>query len=116
VQAVRAKHPHPGRIIDAIAQVLNDEGDAMQARDVHAAVQTLLGEPVRWASVKATLAGAIRPFIGLDTRRSVVRASSSRRSDALSDMSVMIPFTALLSLLSALPNLHRRGCRSPLSY
>jgi hypothetical protein len=29
----------------------------MQARDVHAQVERLLGEPVRWASVKATLAG-----------------------------------------------------------
>ncbi len=29
----------------------------MQARDVHARVETLLGEPVRWTSVKATLAG-----------------------------------------------------------
>jgi hypothetical protein len=29
----------------------------MQARDVHAQVETLLGEPVRWASVKAMLAG-----------------------------------------------------------
>jgi len=29
----------------------------MQAHDVHAHVETLLGEPVRWASVKATLAG-----------------------------------------------------------
>lgn len=29
----------------------------MHARDVHAQVGTLLGEPVRWASVKATLAG-----------------------------------------------------------
>ncbi|HMD56491.1 MAG TPA: hypothetical protein VKG82_03360 [Solirubrobacteraceae bacterium] len=29
----------------------------MQAREVHAQVETLVGEPVRWASVKATLAG-----------------------------------------------------------
>jgi hypothetical protein len=29
----------------------------MQARDVHAEVEALLGEPVRWATVKATLAG-----------------------------------------------------------
>jgi len=29
----------------------------MQARDVHARVETLLDEPVRWATVKATLAG-----------------------------------------------------------
>ncbi len=57
LQAARANHPRQGRIIDAIAQVLSDESDPMQARDVHAAVQTLLGEPVRWASVKATLAG-----------------------------------------------------------
>jgi hypothetical protein len=28
----------------------------MQARGMHAQVETLLGEPVRWASVKATLA------------------------------------------------------------
>ena len=32
----------------------------MQARDVHAQVETLLGEPVRWASVKATLAGNLK--------------------------------------------------------
>jgi hypothetical protein len=32
----------------------------MQARDVHAHVETLLGEPVRWASVKATLAGNLK--------------------------------------------------------
>jgi hypothetical protein len=43
--------------ISAIEQVLNDEVNPMQARDVHAQAETLLGEPVRWASVKATLAG-----------------------------------------------------------
>lgn len=32
----------------------------MQARDVHAQVETFLGEPVRWASVKATLAGNLK--------------------------------------------------------
>jgi hypothetical protein len=31
----------------------------MQARDVHARVEMLLGEPVRWASVNATLAGSL---------------------------------------------------------
>jgi hypothetical protein len=55
--AVRAAHPRQGRIIDAISQVLSEEGEPMQARDVHAHVETLLGEQVRWASVKATLAG-----------------------------------------------------------
>jgi hypothetical protein len=55
--ALRAAHPRQGRIIDAISQVLADERDPMQARAVHARVETLLGEPVRWSSVKATLAG-----------------------------------------------------------
>jgi hypothetical protein len=36
--------------------VLNDHCDPMHARDVHAAVEGLLGEPVRWTSIKATLA------------------------------------------------------------
>jgi hypothetical protein len=56
-EAVRAAHPRQGRIIDAIRQVLGDEGAPLQAREVHAQVETLLGEPVRWATVKATLAG-----------------------------------------------------------
>jgi hypothetical protein len=56
-ERIGAAHPRQGRIIDAISQVLVEEGDPMQARDVHAQVETLLGEPVRWATVKATLAG-----------------------------------------------------------
>jgi hypothetical protein len=56
-EAVGAAHPRQGRIIDAVSQVLSEEGDSMPARDVHAQVEALLGEPVRWASVKATLAG-----------------------------------------------------------
>lgn len=53
-------HPRQGRIIDAISQVLTVTRDPLQARDVHARVQTLLGEPVRWSSVKATLAGNLK--------------------------------------------------------
>jgi hypothetical protein len=59
-EAVCAAHPRQGRIIDAISQVLIEEGDPMQAREVHARVETLLGEPVRWSSVKATLAGNLK--------------------------------------------------------
>jgi hypothetical protein len=55
--AVGAAHPRRGRIIDAISRVLSDERDPLQARDVYARVETLLDEPVRWATVKATLAG-----------------------------------------------------------
>jgi hypothetical protein len=57
VTAVGAAHPRQGRIIDAISKVLAEERHPIQARDVHAQVEALLGEPVRWASVKATLAG-----------------------------------------------------------
>jgi hypothetical protein len=57
IRDVRARHPRQGRIIDAITRVLTDHGEHMQARAVHAAVQALLDEPVRWTSVKATLAG-----------------------------------------------------------
>lgn len=31
----------------------------MQAREVHAAVEALLGEPVRWGTVKNALAGNV---------------------------------------------------------
>lgn len=37
--------------------MLSEEGDPMQAREVHAKVEAHLGEPVRWDTVKATLAG-----------------------------------------------------------
>ena len=58
--AVGAAHPRQGRIIDAVSQVLSEEDNPMQARDVHAHVEMLLDEPVRWASVKATLAGNLK--------------------------------------------------------
>ncbi len=50
-------HSRHGRVIDAISQVLINERDPMHDRDVRARVESLLGEPVRWSSVKATLAG-----------------------------------------------------------
>lgn len=55
--AVGSMHPRRGRVIEAIAQVLRDGGSPLQARTVHAQVEDLLGEPVRWATVKASLAG-----------------------------------------------------------
>jgi len=59
-EAVCAAHPQQGRIIDAISRVLAEEGNLMWARDVHAHVEMLLGEQVRWATVKATLAGNLK--------------------------------------------------------
>jgi hypothetical protein len=39
--------------------VLERRGEPMQARDVHAAAEALLGDPVRWGSVKACLAANV---------------------------------------------------------
>jgi hypothetical protein len=39
--------------------VLSDRQEPMQAKAIHAAVEALLREPVRWASVKAALAANV---------------------------------------------------------
>jgi hypothetical protein len=57
---VRAKHPRQGRIINAIARVLGERGEPVRAHAVHAEVEALLGVPVRWSTVKATLGGGWR--------------------------------------------------------
>ena len=58
-RALGAMHPRQGRIIDAISKVLMDERGPLQAREVHARVEGILGHPVRWSSVKATLAANV---------------------------------------------------------
>lgn len=49
----------PGWIVEAIVRVLTDRQEPMQARAIHAAVEALLGEPVRWGSVKGSLAANV---------------------------------------------------------
>jgi len=44
-----------------IARVLGERGEPMRTRAVHAEVEALLGVPVRWSTVKATLAGNLDP-------------------------------------------------------
>lgn len=55
----------PGLLLSArrkaISRVLIDERGPLQARDVHARVETLLDEPVQWSSIKAMLAGNLKP-------------------------------------------------------
>jgi hypothetical protein len=43
-------------VLAAIVQVLADRGEPMRAKDVHAAVEALVGEPVPPPSVKGALA------------------------------------------------------------
>jgi hypothetical protein len=58
--ASRQGRSQPGRgIVDAVVRVLSEHDEALQARDVHARVEAMLGEPVRWATVKTSLAGNV---------------------------------------------------------
>ncbi len=52
----RQRPRRPGWIIDAIVQVLADRGEPTWVKDIHAAVETLVGEPVPSPSVKGALA------------------------------------------------------------
>jgi hypothetical protein len=56
---ISSQHRRAGWIVDAIVRVLAEQGEPMQAKEVHAAVEKLLGERVRWSSVKAALAANI---------------------------------------------------------
>jgi len=53
------RHRRQDWVQDAVIRVLNASHEPMQARDVHIAVEALLGEPVRWGSVKACLAANV---------------------------------------------------------
>ena len=67
-------------VLDAVIRVLADRKEPMRARDVHGAVEALLGEPVRWGSVKKCLssnvAGASSRFVRVSHGRYAVRSSS----------------------------------------
>jgi hypothetical protein len=52
----RRRPRRPGWVLDAVVQVLADHGEPMQAKDIHAAVEALVGEPVPSPSVKGALA------------------------------------------------------------
>ena len=58
-RTIRSRHPRAGRITGAIVQVLADRQEPMQAKEIHAAVERLLGEPVSWSSVKSALAANV---------------------------------------------------------
>jgi hypothetical protein len=52
----RQRPRQPGWVLEAIVQVLADRGESMQVKDIHAAVEALVGEPVPPPSVKGGLA------------------------------------------------------------
>jgi hypothetical protein len=46
-------------VLKVIVQVLADRGEPMRAKDIHAAVEALVGEPVPRSSVKGALASDV---------------------------------------------------------
>lgn len=52
----RQRPRRPGWVLKAIVQVLADRGEPMQVKDIHEAVEALVGEPVLPPSVKGGLA------------------------------------------------------------
>jgi hypothetical protein len=54
-----AAHRRHDWVLAAVISVLEVHAGAMRARDVHSAVEAMLGRPVRWASVKACLASNV---------------------------------------------------------
>jgi hypothetical protein len=72
----RQRPRRPGWVLKAIVQVLTDRGEPMRAKDIHAAVEALVGEPVVWSSVKDALAshasGSSRRFVRVARGRYVL--------------------------------------------
>ncbi len=55
----RQRARRPGWVLKAIVQVLTDRGEPMRAKNIHAAVEALVGEPVPRSSVKGALASDV---------------------------------------------------------
>lgn len=55
----RQRPRRPGWVVKAIEVVLAARRGPMRARDIHAAVEALTGEPVRWGSIKQALASHV---------------------------------------------------------
>jgi hypothetical protein len=51
----RQRSRRPGWVLKAIVSVLADQGEPMRPKDIHAAVEAALGEPVAASSIKTAL-------------------------------------------------------------
>jgi len=59
VPSQRRRTRRPGWVVDALVQILGGRGEPMRAREIHAAVEVMLGEAVAWSSVKGALASNV---------------------------------------------------------
>jgi hypothetical protein len=55
----RQRSRRPGWVLKAVVQVMAVRREPMRARDIHAAVEVLVGEPVPRSSVKGALASNV---------------------------------------------------------
>ncbi len=55
----RQRPRRPGWVLPAIVEVLTDRKEPMRAKDIHAAVEAMLGESVARSSVKDALASNV---------------------------------------------------------
>jgi HB1, ASXL, restriction endonuclease HTH domain len=51
----RQRPRRPGWVLTAVVQVLTERGEPMRAKEIHTAVEGLLGETVGWSSIKMAL-------------------------------------------------------------
>lgn len=76
----RQRRHRPGWVRDAVRRVLTDRGEPMRVTDIHAAVETLVGETVSLSSVNAVLSGnvsGVSPrFVRIARGRYVLRDDS----------------------------------------
>ncbi len=54
-RSCRQRSRRPGWVLNAVVQVLTDRDGPMRAKDIHAAVEALVGGSVAWSSVKQAL-------------------------------------------------------------
>jgi hypothetical protein len=53
----RPTSPKVSPVLETVTLVLELAGEPMRVREIHAAAEQLLGQPLRWTSVKGELAG-----------------------------------------------------------
>ncbi len=58
-RSCRQRSRRPGWVVKAVVKVLADRQEPMRAKEIHAAVESLIGEPVGWSSVKQALASHV---------------------------------------------------------
>lgn len=58
-RSCRQRPRRPGWVTRAVVTVLAERDEPMRAKDIHAAVEALVGGPVVWSSVKQALASNV---------------------------------------------------------